>query len=442
MVKSINKLKTKMNSLLEKAKQKLKGFKEGLNAKIIIRSALVFAISIVAILVILSSPIAGGKGVVFAVLSGSMEPKIHTGSIVVVIPAKNYKIGDVITFFEKDKEITVTHRIKDIRKIDGQDVFITKGDANETEDNYPVAKNDVIGKVVFSIPLLGRVLHFANTDIGFVTFIVISATILIYEEVRKIKQEVKDLEKKQKVFTKTKRAIKKKFKKVVKNTKKRLKTIRKTLPFIFTLGILAASQTVNAQTLNINCTNESCVLSPESSPLFSEGNLAPGDFVQRDLEICNNKNTAISLSVKFTDYKNEVPSDFSDKILVSAVDSSDNSLVLNEQTMSELEDKTIELISVGSNSCKTLTFTAKLSNVGNEYQNAKLGFNINWVIEGEDGSQPQVLSVFDKSGNGDVLGMTLPETGFPIIYFVGTGAIFLLIGYLLKSIASDLSKDK
>jgi signal peptidase len=129
---------------------------------------------------------------VLSVLSGSMEPAIHTGSVVAVAPASNYKVDDVITFGEISKtKMPTTHRIKDIKIVGGQMVYITKGDANNIKDGKEVMQNEVKGKVLFSIPYLGYILNFVRQPIGFALVIIIPAALIIWEEARKIYGEVK-----------------------------------------------------------------------------------------------------------------------------------------------------------------------------------------------------------------------------------------------------------
>lgn len=88
----------------------------------------------------------------FSVVSGSMAPIIPTGSLIYVkeVSIDDVKINDVITFYGKQGSI-VTHRIQQIDK----DGIVTKGDANEDIDLMKVRKSQLIGKVLFSIPLLG-----------------------------------------------------------------------------------------------------------------------------------------------------------------------------------------------------------------------------------------------------------------------------------------------
>lgn len=100
-------------------------------------------------------PIAGNFKVL-SVLSGSMEPAIRVGSLVIVRPSAEYKINDIITFpSPEDPNILVTHRIIGIQTIENRIFYITQGDANEEPDPDLIAKDDVIGKVLFTIPFLG-----------------------------------------------------------------------------------------------------------------------------------------------------------------------------------------------------------------------------------------------------------------------------------------------
>jgi len=124
---------------------------------------------------------------VFSVLSGSMEPKIHTGSLVLVIPQENYAVGDVITVHSaNNKKETVTHRLHNIK----DDKYELKGDANQNPDSELVTKDRAMGKVVFTLPYLGRVVGFAQSQLGFILLIVIPAVILIYSEFLTIKKEL------------------------------------------------------------------------------------------------------------------------------------------------------------------------------------------------------------------------------------------------------------
>lgn len=135
-----------------------------------------------------------GNYEVKVVLSGSMEPAIKKGSMVVVRPVDLYKTGDVITFGKDDKEnIPTTHRIIAERVENGNLLFTTKGDANDDPDGKEVRESEVIGKVVFDIPYLGFILDMARKPIGFVILIVIPAVLVVFDEVIKIWAEIKKM---------------------------------------------------------------------------------------------------------------------------------------------------------------------------------------------------------------------------------------------------------
>jgi len=147
---------------------------------------------IIAILLIVSVFPITGNYKVMVVQSGSMTPAIKMGSVVMVKPADDYKIGDVITFGPYSRtQAPTTHRIYDIKVTGGTPVYITKGDANNAPDQREITKRDIVGKVFFSVPYLGYAVAAAKKPYGFMLIIVVPAVIIIYDEIRKIYAEVK-----------------------------------------------------------------------------------------------------------------------------------------------------------------------------------------------------------------------------------------------------------
>ena len=89
-----------------------------------------------------------------AVASGSMEPNISKGDVVVVDKEFNdLAIGDILAYKYNDK--IVVHRIYKIIKADDEYFIYTKGDANNSYDKYKITKDMFIGIVKFKIPLIG-----------------------------------------------------------------------------------------------------------------------------------------------------------------------------------------------------------------------------------------------------------------------------------------------
>jgi signal peptidase len=150
------------------------------------------AIIALALLLIVSLFPVSGNYKVKIVMSGSMEPSIHTGSIVVIKPESSYISGEVITFGKDTKKIIpTTHRIVDIRAQDGKYVYRVKGDANPTPDVNEVLQSEVIGKVIFTVPYVGFLLDFAKKPAGFTLLIILPAAVIIFEELQTIWAEIK-----------------------------------------------------------------------------------------------------------------------------------------------------------------------------------------------------------------------------------------------------------
>jgi signal peptidase I len=134
------------------------------------------------------------------VKSGSMEPTIKTGGIVVVKPLESYAVGDVITFGEDSpRAIPTTHRILEVISGDSGISYQTKGDANEEQDPEVVMAGDVIGKVIFSVPFVGYVLDFARKPLGFTLLIGVPAGVIILDEMGRIYSEVRAMRRKKRL---------------------------------------------------------------------------------------------------------------------------------------------------------------------------------------------------------------------------------------------------
>ncbi len=120
---------------------------------------------------------------VYTVLSGSMEPAYHTGSLIYVqkVDYKELESGDVITFM-LNEDTVATHRIVGVVP-DDEDAsvlrFRTKGDANDAEDGTLVHYRNIIGSPVFTIPYLGYVASMIQNPPGTYIAISLGAILLI-----------------------------------------------------------------------------------------------------------------------------------------------------------------------------------------------------------------------------------------------------------------------
>lgn len=128
---------------------------------------------LVAVVVILALLLVGVRlfGMqVYTVLSGSMEPVYHTGSLIYVknVDYRDLKEGDVITFM-LDEDTVATHRIVGIVP-DEEDPSVlryrTKGDANDAEDGSLVHYKNILGTPVFTIPKMGYVANYIQNPPG------------------------------------------------------------------------------------------------------------------------------------------------------------------------------------------------------------------------------------------------------------------------------------
>lgn len=124
----------------------------------------------------------------YVITSGSMEPTIPVGSVIVNQTADKYAVGDIITFTTTaDSESNVTHRIVGVTS----EGYVTKGDANQDPDPITIPHSQIHGKSTMHIPHIGYLVNFSKTPQGFVALIVIPATIVIYEELKTIFKEIK-----------------------------------------------------------------------------------------------------------------------------------------------------------------------------------------------------------------------------------------------------------
>lgn len=115
------------------------------------------------------------------VLSGSMEPTYHVGSLLYVNKnVEDIEVGDTITFYsDLQKQILVTHRVVEVDE--KEQVYYTQGDANEVRDIYPVDKNRVLGAPIFSIPKLGYLaekLSYTSGKVFYIALILILSALL------------------------------------------------------------------------------------------------------------------------------------------------------------------------------------------------------------------------------------------------------------------------
>ncbi|RLM53627.1 signal peptidase I [Halobellus sp. Atlit-31R] len=129
----------------------------------------------------------------FVVLSGSMEPAMSPGDAVIVREASPDEITerDVITF-RTNSETPTTHRVVDVVEREDSVAYVTKGDANEDPDSGTVPHERVLGEVLVVVPLIGYVVQFVNTPLGFAVAVVVPLGLFVASELWALLRSVDD----------------------------------------------------------------------------------------------------------------------------------------------------------------------------------------------------------------------------------------------------------
>lgn len=108
------------------------------------------------------------------VASGSMEPALEINDFIVTKAQEEYEIGDIIMFYDETRGAYVTHRIILV----SGDMYATRGDNNNTPDDFSVPKRAVVGKVVSVWSGFGGVIRFLQSPAGF--FAVIGGGLILW----------------------------------------------------------------------------------------------------------------------------------------------------------------------------------------------------------------------------------------------------------------------
>lgn len=142
----------------------------------------------------------------YEVLSGSMEPGIHTGSVIFDksdIDVKSLKVGDVITFKAPgDSNKLITHRIIQVKTVNGMPSFQTKGDANQAQDKDLIPTANVVARYEnITIPYLGFYLNFMKSKLGIILLVIVPGALLILSTMISLFREIMKLENDKKLKT-------------------------------------------------------------------------------------------------------------------------------------------------------------------------------------------------------------------------------------------------
>lgn len=146
-----------------------------------------------------------GGLMMFRVVTGSMEPTIPTGALMITrqTQIETVSLGEIVCFRTQESAIwgkIVTHRVVDIlTQPDGSPLLVTKGDANLVTDAYYVTRDNFVGKVIWHTgdhSKLASIFSFFTSKIGFLGCIVfpclLLATLILRECVSNIRSELRE----------------------------------------------------------------------------------------------------------------------------------------------------------------------------------------------------------------------------------------------------------
>lgn len=107
------------------------------------------------------------------VLSGSMEPELPVGSLLLIHSEESYEAGEIVTYQDEYGNI-VTHRLVSLQNGEA----VTRGDANNTDD-APFPASKILGKVTAVLPGVGSAILWLRTPLGICTILLILALLMI-----------------------------------------------------------------------------------------------------------------------------------------------------------------------------------------------------------------------------------------------------------------------
>ena len=157
-------------------------------------SVLVIAAAVVVLLTVVltkpgEAPQIGGY-TVLRITTGSMEPEYKIDTLILVknVEPDTIKSNDVISFYSKDPALdgaVNTHRVVEVEKDGDHWIYTTKGDANNVVDAYTVDAKYLIGKVVASSLVLGKLARLGSNPLIFIPIILIPLAIILISNIVK-----------------------------------------------------------------------------------------------------------------------------------------------------------------------------------------------------------------------------------------------------------------
>jgi signal peptidase len=145
-----------------------------------------------ALLLLLGAMLVGNRAVV--VLSGSMEPALSPGDVLIERPiaASRVEIGQVVTFHDPDSDRMLTHRVRRIEARGRKLVFVTKGDADNGIQRWSVSRDGGLAQPFARVPAIGWIAMLAKTPPGLVGIVLLPLLAVAGWEIFRVWRPVPD----------------------------------------------------------------------------------------------------------------------------------------------------------------------------------------------------------------------------------------------------------
>lgn len=169
--------------------------KKGFFALVNLLSILIIASAIVVLCVVLMTKPGSPPQILgytaLRITTGSMEPTFDVDTLIVVKKADPSTIqkGDIISFYSSDPALdgmVNTHRVTKVTKEKNSFRYQTKGDKNNSVDLYDVQSKYLIGKVVYSSKVLGKISRLAANPLVFIPVILIPLALILLSNLTRI----------------------------------------------------------------------------------------------------------------------------------------------------------------------------------------------------------------------------------------------------------------
>lgn len=151
-------------------------------------SVVIIAAAILVLIMVLltkpGKPPSIGGFTLLRITTGSMVPTYDVDTMILVQETDPSQIreGDVISFYSSDPMLdgaVNTHRVVRIEKDGGQYVYTTKGDGNNVEDPYDVKSEYLVGKVIWSSVILGKISRLVSNPLIFIPVILVPLAVIL-----------------------------------------------------------------------------------------------------------------------------------------------------------------------------------------------------------------------------------------------------------------------